>query len=175
MDDISVPELDPDFSAPGATATPWVEVEDVLRHAPLWMFTSVRRDGRPHTTPLQAVWWEDRLHIVTGASEQKYRNLVGSPACTLATGGLSMAGRLDVVVEGSARRVVERSQLEGLAAAWPEKYGPDWSYRVGDGCFEHDAGEAQVLAIRATKILAFAKQPLFSQTRYLPTAPPADA
>ena len=35
-----------------------------------WL-TTVRADGRPHVTPLVAVWLDDAIHFSTGPEEQK--------------------------------------------------------------------------------------------------------
>jgi hypothetical protein len=51
-----VAELDERFSDPGATATPWAKAREVLETAQLSWVTTVRADGRPHVTPLVAVW-----------------------------------------------------------------------------------------------------------------------
>ncbi|WP_226353621.1 hypothetical protein [Pseudonocardia sp. ICBG601] len=44
------------FSSPGATPRPWAETEWALRHVQNFHLCTVRRDGRPHVTPLVAVW-----------------------------------------------------------------------------------------------------------------------
>ena len=49
-------ELDGRFSDPGAEPTPWPQTERTLREAQLFWISTVRRDGRPHVTPLVAVW-----------------------------------------------------------------------------------------------------------------------
>lgn len=49
-------ELDGRFSDPGAEPTPWAQTEQTLREAQLFWISTVRRDGRPHVTPLVAVW-----------------------------------------------------------------------------------------------------------------------
>lgn len=51
-----VTTLDPRFSDPGAVATDWDETRRALEAAQLFWITTVRRDGRPHVTPLVAVW-----------------------------------------------------------------------------------------------------------------------
>ncbi|MCU1373335.1 MAG: pyridoxamine 5-phosphate oxidase, partial [Actinomycetia bacterium] len=70
-----VTELDRRFGDPSATATPWAETRRVLETAELFWISTVRPDGRPHVTPLPAVWQDDALHFCTGAAEQKGVNL----------------------------------------------------------------------------------------------------
>jgi hypothetical protein len=70
-----------------------------------------------------------------------------------------------VIVEGAARRVSDRDELQPLADAYEAKYGTVWHFDVGDGVFGHGDHEAAVFRIEATKVLAFAKEP-HAQTRY---------
>lgn len=44
------------FSTPNATATPWEATEWALRRIQKYQLCTVRRDGRPHVTPLLAIW-----------------------------------------------------------------------------------------------------------------------
>lgn len=170
-----VAELDPRFSSRDATAPPWAEVQAVLERAAMFWLSTVRRDGRPHVTPLPAVWLEDRLHFCTGPGEQKARNLAANPACVLTTGNNTYGSGLDVVVEGRAVRVTDRAVLERLAAAWQAKL--DWPFEATDEGFRErssevageefeERGAAHVFAVAPTKVLAFGKGEPFSQTRY---------
>ena len=49
-------QLNEVFSQPGATASPWAEAARVLSAAEMFWLSTVRRDGRPHVTPLPAIW-----------------------------------------------------------------------------------------------------------------------
>jgi len=49
-------ELDPRFSDPDAVASEWEETRRALEAAELFWISTVRADGRPHVTPLVAVW-----------------------------------------------------------------------------------------------------------------------
>src|SRR5688572_26609160 len=64
-------ELDPRFSSEGATALPWPDVVEALERAEMFWLSTVRGDGRPHVTPLPAMWLDGRLHVCTGPGEQK--------------------------------------------------------------------------------------------------------
>ena len=68
-----------------------------------WLST-VRRDGRPHVTPLPTIWLDDRLHFCTGSEEQKTKNLESDARCVITTGTNALHSGLDVVVEGTAAR-----------------------------------------------------------------------
>jgi hypothetical protein len=158
--------LDARFSDPDAAAGRWDETLAALRAAPLWWITTVRADGRPHVTPLVAVWLEDALHFATGPGEQKARNLAADPRVALTTGCNEWEGGVDVVVEGTAVRVLDDPTLQRLAAAWASTWDGRWRFEVRDGAFHHDeGGEALVFAVRPSKVLAFGKQP-FRQTRH---------
>jgi general stress protein 26 len=169
-------EIDGRFSSPEATARPWPEAEQVIDAAEIFWLSTVRADGRPHVTPLPAMWLDGALHFCTGPSEQKARNLQRNPSCVLTTGTPVFLDGLDVVVEGSARRILDTSLLERLAAMWLERL--EWPFEVVEGGFrdpELSAGGddaaaapdvAHVFAVAPTKILAFGKGEPFSQTRF---------
>jgi nitroimidazol reductase NimA-like FMN-containing flavoprotein (pyridoxamine 5'-phosphate oxidase superfamily) len=160
------PELDPRFSEDGARPTPWAEVRNTLVEAELFWISTVRPDGRPHVTPIPAVWHDEALHFCTGAGEQKGVNLARNPSCALTTGNNAWKSGLDVVVEGRAKRVVHEARLRRLADAWESKYRGDWKFEVADGHFHQEGGgEALVYEVSPAKVLAFAKG-AFAQTRY---------
>src|SRR5947209_3650393 len=71
--------LDSRFSEPDALATDWNETRRVLETAELFWICTVRRDGRPHVTPVVAVWLDGAIHFSTGAGEQKAVNLRSNP------------------------------------------------------------------------------------------------
>jgi PPOX class probable F420-dependent enzyme len=160
-----VTELDARFSDTDAVPTPWEEVRRTIDDAELFWLSTVRSDGRPHVTPLPAVWEDGVLHFCTGADEQKGVNLARDPRCALTTGNNAWKAGLDVVVEGTARRVVDDDHLVRLAEAWATKYAGDWQFEVANHAFQGGGGEALVFAVEPVKVLAFAKG-AFAQTRY---------
>jgi general stress protein 26 len=161
-----VTELDARFSDPRAVPTPWNDALRVIDDAELFWLSTVRADGRPHVTPLPAVWQDGALHFCTGATEQKAVNLARNSHCALTTGTNAWKTGLDVVVEGVARRVVDEARLVRLADAWASKYGGDWRFEVANQAFQGEGGEALVFEVVPSKALAFAKG-AFAQTRYL--------
>src|SRR5580692_12622368 len=102
-----VTTMDQRFSDPAAAATGWDETRRALEEAELFWITTVRVGGRPHMTPLVAVWADGALHFCTGADEQKAVNLRGNPHVILSTGSNAWDRGLDVVVEGDAVRVTD--------------------------------------------------------------------
>jgi nitroimidazol reductase NimA-like FMN-containing flavoprotein (pyridoxamine 5'-phosphate oxidase superfamily) len=160
-------QLDARFSEPDAVATTWDETRRVLEAAELFWISSVRTDGRPHVTPLVAVWLDGAVHFVTGAEEQKALNIRSNPHVILTTGCNRWEEGLDVVVEGVAVPITDDTVLERLAEAWAKKWDGRWQWVVRDGAFRHDSGEAAlVFSVAPTKSLAFAKGG-FSHTRHL--------
>jgi hypothetical protein len=158
-------EFDSRFSDPKAEATPWDVAGRVLQEAELYWITTVRRDGRPHVTPLVGVWVDDAMHFATGPQEQKAVNLQENQQVAVTTGSNTWAEGIDVVVEGIAVRLTDNAELQHVADAYFAKYGDDWAFEVGDGTFGSGDDAAYVFRIQPAKVLAFAKQP-HAQTRY---------
>src|ERR687896_543295 len=146
-------EVDRRFSEPDAAPTPWAETVRVLEEAELYWLTTVRADGRPHVTPLIGVIQDELPYFCTGLREH-------SSQVALTTGNNTWAQGLDVVVEGTARRVSDRDTLQRLADAYEAKYGSFWHFDVGDGVFlVTGADDAAVFRIEPDKVMAFAKEP----------------
>ena len=163
--------LDERFSDPGTQATSWTAARTALENAELFWISTVRADGRPHVTPLVAVWLDDALYFTTGPPEQKAVNLTGNPWVVLTTGCNGWEGGLDVMVVGEATRVTDRAALDRLAAAWSKKWDGRWRFEPTDEGFGHEAGAAHVFEVRQAKVLAFTKG-RFTQTRFQPTTRP---
>ena len=161
-----VPEQDVRFGDPASPPTPWADARHVLETAELFWISTVRSDGRPHVTPLPAVWHDGRLHFCTGEDEQKAVNLAQNPHVALTTGTNRWKEGLDLVVEGDAVRVTADPVLRTLADLWRSKYSGDWDFAVEEGTFRHaDGGAAVVFGVAPAKVLAFAKG-RFAQTRF---------
>ncbi|RMI28507.1 pyridoxamine 5'-phosphate oxidase family protein [Streptomyces triticirhizae] len=158
--------LAPEFSAPGARPTPWSAAVELLENAEVFWLSTVRPDGRPHVTPLLAIWRDGRAYFTTGAAERKARNLAVNPAVVLTTGRNALAEGLDVTVEGVAAPVTDAAVLRRLAASYAAKYGPDWAFGVGDGVLTHDeGGEALLFEVTPVRAFGFAKG-AYAQTRW---------
>jgi hypothetical protein len=156
------------FSAPGARPTPWEETEWALRRIQKFQLCTVRPDGRPHVTPLLAIWSDGAMWFTTGENEQKARNLGANPHCALATGTDTLTGT-DHVVEGTASLVTDQLTREAAATAFEDAYG--WQltradgtwYRLGDAI---RAGTVQLYRVRPDKGFAFGTGSASAQTRY---------
>jgi nitroimidazol reductase NimA-like FMN-containing flavoprotein (pyridoxamine 5'-phosphate oxidase superfamily) len=158
-------ELDTRFSEPEAAPVEWETTRTALESAELFWISTVRADGRPHVTPLVAVWLGGALHFATGPEEQKAVNLRANRQVALITGCNDWEEGLDVVVEGEAVEVTDHAQLEKLADAWANKWDGRWKYVAREGAFHHDGNTALVFSVRPAKVFAFAKG-TFGQTRH---------
>ena len=111
-----VAEVDARFSDASASASSWDDVRDLLDKAELFWISTVRSDGRPHVTPLPAVWDDGAIYFCTGADEQKGVNLARNSSCVLTTGNNAWKSGLDVVIEGQRRTGHRRGRCSG---DWP--------------------------------------------------------
>lgn len=163
-----VAKLQPEFSSPEATATPWSAARQRLAAAEIFWLSTVRPDGRPHVTPLIAVWLDDALYFCTGGDERKAKNLAQNAHCILTTGcnSLNQEG-LDLVLEGEAMRVNDATLLQRIADQYEAKYGRDWHFTLQDGALRGATGNvALVYEVAPTTAFGFGKGETFSQTRW---------
>lgn len=163
-------ELDHRFSDPDTEPTDWATAKQALEDAQLSWITTVRSDGRPHVTPLVAIWLEDHAYFTTGATEQKSINLQHNAAVVLTTGCNTWDRGLDVMIEGPATRVIDALTLQKLSSAWADKWDGQWQYQPVEGGLHHPAGgTALVFRVIPQKVLAFGKG-TFTHTRHVFTA-----
>ena len=90
---------------------------------------TVRPDGRPHTAGVVALWFEDKFYIVSGPGTRKSRNLAERPDCVIS---VKLDG-LDLVVEGTARRVTDAPTLQRIAELYNTQGG--WPVKVDGDAF----------------------------------------
>ena len=161
--------LDQRYSAADASAVGWEETRRILETAEISWLTTVRADGRPHVTPLVAVWVDDTLYFHTGAEEQKFVNLRANPYVVLTTGCNRWDRGLDVVVEGDAVPVTDADTLRRLAEAWAAKWDGRWRLEAREGGFGNpgmDDHPSIVFTVRPVKIYAHAKGDPFGATTH---------
>lgn len=156
------------FSSPDAQATPWASALAVIGEAEVFWLSTVRSDGRPHVTPLLAAWSLGGMCFTTGDEERKARNLEHDPRCVLTTGTNALTG-MDVVIEGVASLVDERSDREQVVGDLERKYGSHLTspegpwYGLGEAVI---AGDTRLYRVAPSVGFAFGKLPTSSQTRY---------
>jgi pyridoxamine 5'-phosphate oxidase-like protein len=86
-----------------------------------WLATT-DPDGRPHLAAVGAIWADAKFYFVSGPRLRKTRNVVANPRCAVS---VSLED-IDVVVEGTARKVTDRAVLERVAnmyasLGWPAR------------------------------------------------------
>src|SRR4029077_13254777 len=131
---------------PDATAVPWKEAETQLKKAEVYWLSTVRPEGRPHVTPLIAVWLDGALYFCSGEDERKGKNLFKNKQVAVTTGCNALAEGLDIVVEGDAVAVSDDAKLRRIAAQYVSKYGEGWRFAVHNGAFYHRPGPPASLA-----------------------------
>jgi Pyridoxamine 5'-phosphate oxidase len=156
------------FSGPEANVRPWAHTVDAIRRLQKFTLCTVRPDGRPHATPLLAVWAMDGMTFTTGANEQKAKNLGRNPKCILTAGTNTMTGD-DYVIEGTASLVTDPVRLGTIATAFEQAYG--WHLTREDGTWfgmsdQMRAGEINTYFVQPIIIFAFGNGEPFSETRY---------
>ncbi len=113
---------------------PWAEARDRLANERFYWLATVHVDGRPHVRPVLAVWVDGALYSSTNPTARKGRNLASDPRCSVT----ARTDDLDVVLEGTARRVTDDETLARVADTYRDKYG--WPVEVRDGAFDAPYG-----------------------------------
>jgi hypothetical protein len=156
------------FSSPQAKPTEWSQALIELRGAEVYWLSTVRPDGRPHVTPLLAIWLEGALYFCTGPDERKAKNLFANRHCVLTTGQSTLKG-LDLVIEGTVVSVSDPAELGRVANTYESKYGSHFVAPDGTWSGLGDAiRRAEVLVYRVAPEtgFGFGKGAKFSQTRW---------
>jgi hypothetical protein len=163
-----VTTFDDVYSDPDAVAVSWEKTRQVLEAAELFWVCTVRPDGRPHATPVVAVWAEDAIWFSTGSDEQKFANLNANSHVVLITGCNGWESGLDVIVEGDAVQVTDDVVLRRIAGTFSSKWDGRWQFTVRDGGFRGDdgSGGAEVFSVTPVKVFGHAKGDPFGATAH---------
>lgn len=86
-----------------------------------WLATA-GSDGKPHLAAVGALWVDDHFYFTSGPRTRKSRNLATNPNCAVSVS----LDDIDVVVEGTARKVTDMPTLERVAnlyasLGWPAR------------------------------------------------------
>lgn len=114
----------------GAAPIPWSRaLEGLEAHdaRSCWLATT-RPDGRPHLMGIGGLWVDGKMYFVSGARTRKSRNLAKNRGCVI---GVSLKG-LDLVIEGTAKKVTDAATLERLAKAYAAQ---GWPATASGGAF----------------------------------------
>ncbi len=142
-------------------------MEAVLASQEVAWLSTVRRNGRPHVTPLVIVHAEGRLFVHSGEGEQKMVNLDTDGRCVLTVGKPDFGSGLDVVVEGSAQRRTEGATLELFAPGRGRQVRRAVGLPAGRRGARRRSGQPPGRPeIVPTKVLAFGKGDRSGQTTF---------
>ena len=99
---------------------PWKEVEQKLVESRTYWLATTRRDGRPHTVPVDGIWWEGALYFGGDPATVHMRNLRSDPRVVVHT----ESGESPVIAEGTVEWCQpSQDELSGLFGATQAKYG----------------------------------------------------
>lgn len=84
--------------------------------------------GRPHLTGIGALWVDNQFYFTSGPSTRKSQNLARNKRCVIALN----LDDLDLVVEGTTRRVTDEKTLKRLARRYNAQ---GWPARAEHGAF----------------------------------------
>jgi hypothetical protein len=93
-----------------------------------WL-TTINEDGSPHVTAVGAIWLDGSYWFQTGARTHKCRNVERDPRCSVAVSILDA----DVVIEGTAARVTDPSDVARAARTWADGGWPAAPDEIGTG------------------------------------------
>ena len=149
------------------TVTPWAEARDQLEQAGKYWLTTVRPNGQPHVMPSFGIWSEDALYFTSGIAARKARNLAQTSHCVITATG----EKLDLIVEGEARKVSDKAELERVAELYASKYG--WRLSVREGVYLADYGAPsagpppyELYEVRPTTVFGLGTEEPFGATRW---------
>ena len=106
----------------GAAPIPWSRALQQLEaggDGTYWLATT-NADGRPHVAAVGALWVDGKVYFTSGTRSLKGRNLAANPECVLS---VSLTG-IDLVVEGTAVRIIDRPTLLRLAKRYAAQGWP---------------------------------------------------
>lgn len=118
--------VDHRYSAPGAVAPDWADLETALASAEVYALTTVMPNCSPHTVPVAGLWTDDGFVFSSGEGEQKIANIAANPQVSMHIGSTSFMSGMDIVVRGIATQHNDVESLEqfsqGLAGKYPDSF-----------------------------------------------------
>lgn len=145
------PQMPPAYGIPQDEKglLPWSHVTERMAEAKYYWVCTVSPDCRPHATPVDGVWLDDRLYFGGEINTRRHRNLVENPAvCVHLESGLDV-----VILHGDAHEQLtpERALTTRLAEAFHQKYG----YQVKPEDYE----QGGIFAFQPRKVIAWKSFP----------------
>ena len=154
------------FNADEAGVTSWPDARSRLARGRTYWLATGQADGRPHVMPVLAVWLDQALFFVAAPSSRKAQNLARNPHCVVTVN----AEALDMVVEGSARKVNSETKLRRVAGAYASKYA--WHVDIRGGAFYGDGAPTagpppyEVYELTPSVVFGFGTDGTLSPTRW---------
>lgn len=120
---VSRPQIPPVYGIPkhNKDLLPWSHVSQRMAQAQVYWITTVDPRGRPHATPVDGMWLDDRLFFGGSPETQRNRNLRRNPAvCVHLESGSDV-----VILHGAVNELGREDQelVRRLVDAANEKYG----------------------------------------------------
>ena len=107
----------------GHEPIPWSRAAAQLESPPenaTHFLATMRPDGRPHVAGVGALWLEGKFYFTSGAGTRKSRNLAENAECVFST----KLTDLDLVVEGTAKKVHDQGTVQRLAELYAAQGWP---------------------------------------------------
>jgi pyridoxine/pyridoxamine 5'-phosphate oxidase len=130
-----------------------------------WLATA-GSDGRPHLAAVGALWADDQFYFTSGPRTRKSQNLATNPNCAVSVS----LDDIDVVVEGTARKVTDMPTLQRVANLYASL---GWPARASDGAIAAEfsapsagPGPWDLYAVIATAAVGVATKEPHGATRW---------
>ncbi len=155
----------PGYGVPADTKglVPWSWARDRLDASRDYWLATVRPDARPHLVPVWGVWLGGEFFFSSGTEARKAKNLRANPHCTLSTEHASQP----VMVEGIARHVTDREELQSVCAPYEAKYAMAM-HVIDDGISDTDGNGGPVFAIRPVTVFGMPDMQSATRWRFSP-------
>lgn len=120
---VSRPQIPAEYGVPkhNKGLLPWSHVSERMTEARVYWITTVDSSCRPHATPVDGLWLDDRLYFGGSQETRRYRNLAKNPeVCVHLESGNDV-----VILYGEVRELSseDRALALHMAEASNEKYG----------------------------------------------------
>ena len=128
--------------APDFVPMEWSWVTNQLAEARNYWIATVGRSGKPHVTPVWAVWLDDAVCFGTDRDSAKGRNITRNPEVAI-----HLESGDDVIITyGTAEAIANEATLAAFVSAYDVKYGIK---------LDPSDDATTLLAFRPTKVLAW--------------------
>ena len=149
----------PDYGVPSSEdgLLPWSWAEAHLRDALTYWISSASADGRPHATPVWAVWLDGQLWFEGGLRTRRARDLAANPRAIAA---VHVDDATAVIVEGhvESRTDPEVELAARLVEAYRKYHAAPWDYEADPANWRSGSGGG-LWALRPVVALGWSRFP----------------